>query len=184
MEHDAEPQPWTTVSSRLVYTNPWISVREDIAAMPDGRTTIYGVIDAADALGILPFADADHVVLVQQWRYVANRLTWEMPTGGRKPGESLEDALQRELAEEIGMAAGSVRPLSVFNTSKSVMDETAYLYVAGDLSPLEVPPDDTEFIRVRTFAFDDALAMVLSGEIVDAMTIVAVLLADRERRAV
>ncbi len=178
-----EPEAWTTVSTRLVYENPWISVREDIARMPDGRQTIYGVITGADAMGILPFVDDDHVVLVQQWRYVARRLTWEMPTGGRKPGESLDDALQRELGEEIGMRAGTVRPLSVFHTSKSVMDETAHLYLATDLTPVEVPPDDTEFIRIRTWAFDEVLDMVLSGEIVDAMTMVAVLLADRERRS-
>jgi ADP-ribose pyrophosphatase len=177
------PEPWTTLSSRVVYENPWISVREDIARMPDGRQTIYGVITGADAMGVLPFVDDDHVILVQQWRYVANRLTWEMPTGGRKPGETLNEALQRELAEEIGMKARSIRPLSVFHTSKSVMDETAYLYAATDLEPADVPPDDTEFIGIRTFPFDEVLAMVLSGEITDAMTIVAVLLTDRERRA-
>ena len=55
------PHPWFTRSSRLVYQNPWTRVREDIAEMPDGRTTVYGVVECSDAVGVLPFVDDDHV---------------------------------------------------------------------------------------------------------------------------
>ena len=62
--------PWKTVSSRPVYKNPWIDVREDVAEMPDGRTTIYGVIELGQCVGSVPFLDGDRLVLVRQYRYV------------------------------------------------------------------------------------------------------------------
>ena len=64
------PKPWKTLSTRLVYQNPWTRVREDIAEMPDGNTTIYGVIECGDCVGVLPFLDEGQVVLVRQYRYV------------------------------------------------------------------------------------------------------------------
>src|SRR5207253_2032974 len=96
---------WRTLSSRPVYANPWIRVREDVAELPDGRTTLYGVVECAPCVGVLPFLDARTVVLVGQWRYVARAFTWEMPTGAMQPGESAEAAVQRELGEEAGYEA-------------------------------------------------------------------------------
>ncbi len=180
-----EPSPWRRLSSREVYRNPWISVREDTVERPDGASGIYGVVTTAPAVGVLPFADDGHVVLVRQWRYVAGRATWEMPTGGVHPGEALEAAAQRELGEETGYRAGRLERVCEFHTSKSVVDETATLYLGHDL--VAVPPgehaaDETEHLSVATFGFDKVLGMVLRGEIVDAMTILAVLLAERRRR--
>src|SRR5437868_3038040 len=88
---------WRTLTTREAYANPWIRVREDIAEMPDGRTTLYGVIETKPAIGVLPFLDARTVVLVGQYRYVARDFYWEMPTGSARPGESQEAAAQREL---------------------------------------------------------------------------------------
>jgi ADP-ribose pyrophosphatase len=164
-----------------VYANKWIAVREDFVALPDGRTTIYGVVSCGQCVGLLPFLDPDTVLLVRQYRYVAGRATWEMPTGGVHAGESLEAAAQRELAEESGYRAGRLVRVSTYHTSKSVVDETAHLFLAEDLTRAETAPDETEFIDVRPFPFDTVLRMVLDGEIVDGMTVIAVLLAARRR---
>jgi ADP-ribose pyrophosphatase len=171
--------PWRTLSSTQIYTNKWLALREDLVALPDGRTTIYGVVTCGRCVGLLPFLDRDTVLLVRQYRYVAGRATWEMPTGGVHAGETVEQAAQRELAEEIGYRAGHLIPVSIYHTSKSVMDETAHLFLADRLSRAETPADETEFIEVRPFPFDEVLRMVLNGEIVDSMTIIAVLLAAR-----
>lgn len=173
--------PWKTLSTRPIYHNRWLSLREDMVELPDGGTTIYGVVTCGRCVGVLPFVDPDTVLLIQQYRYVARRLTWEMPTGGVHPDESIEAAAQRELAEEIGHCAGRLRPVSAYHTSKSVMDETAHLFVGEDLVKLPLPPDETEFIEVRPFPFPEVLRMVLAGEIVDSMTIIAVLLARLQR---
>ncbi len=174
--------PWRTLSTKPIYRNPWISLREDSVELPDGRTTIYGVVSCADCVGVLPFVDRDTVLLVRQYRYVARRATWEMPTGGVHAGESLEEAAQRELAEEAWHRAGRLTHVSTYHTSKSVMEETAHLFLAEELVSARVRPDETEFISVRSFPFETALQMVLSGEIVDSMTIIAILRASQIRQ--
>jgi ADP-ribose pyrophosphatase len=173
--------PWRTRSTRTVYENAWIRVREDVAEMPDGRATIYGVVQCAPAVGVLPFLDPDTVVLVGQYRYVARGFYWEMPTGGVAEGEALEDAVQRELGEEAGYRAGRLTPLCTFHTSKSVVDETAHLYVADALVRVVHEADPTEFLEVRAFPFAEVLRMVETAEIKDAMTVIAVLHAARRR---
>jgi len=164
--------PWKTLSTKPIYGNRWLSLREDSVELPDGRTTIYGVVTCGHCVGVLPFVDRDTVLLIRQYRYVAGRATWEMPTGGVHAGEALEDAAQRELAEETGHRAQRLTRISTYHTSKSVVDETAHLFVGEELVAAPVRPDDTEFIAVRPFPFASALDMVLSGEIVDSMTII------------
>jgi ADP-ribose pyrophosphatase len=172
---------WRTLTTREVYSNPWIRVREDLAEMPDGRRTVYGVIEIPPAVGVLPFLDARTVVLVGQYRYVARAFHWEIPTGAMKPGETEDAAVQRELAEEAGYEAARLVKLCTFDTSKSVLDETAHVYLAEGLRPVVRAGDDTEFIEVRAFPFDEVLRMVERSEIVDSLTVVAILHAARRR---
>lgn len=174
--------PWRRLTTRLVYENPWIRVREDQVALPDGRTTLYGVVECAGCVGVLPFLDTETVVLVGQYRYVAGDFFWEMPTGATKPGETEEAAVQRELAEEAGYEADRLVKLCAYHTGKSVVEETANIYLAEGLRAIQRPPDPTEFIEVRTFPFDEVVRMVERDEIKDSMTIVAVLHAARRRR--
>src|SRR5882724_11134660 len=171
--------PWTTASTRPVYENRWMKLREDIALLPDGRTTVYGVVECAEAVGVLPFLDRDTVLMVGQYRYVARGFYWEIPTGGHHAGETLEQTAQRELAEEAGHEAGRLTKLCDFHTSKSILREVAHLYLAEELRPASRPPDRTEFIERRAFPFSDVLRMVEQGEIKDSMTVIAVLHAAR-----
>src|SRR5499426_2870618 len=155
--NDFPRAPWRTMSTRPVYQNRWIKVREDVAELPDGRTTVYGVVQCAECVGVLPFLDADTVLLVGQYRYVARNFYWEMPTGGQHPGETLEEAAQRELAEEAGVEAGRLVKLCDIHTSKSILREVAHLYIAESLRPAARPPDRTEFIERRAFGFHEVL---------------------------
>ncbi len=175
-------EPWTTLTRREVYRNPWIHVEEDTARLPNGHETLYGIVRCAECVGMLPFVDPDTVLLVGQWRYIQHQVSWEMPTGGMHPGETAVDAAQRELAEEAGVMSGRLVPMTQLWTSKSVVDETANLFLALDLEPAAAAADPTELIQLRAMPFDDALAMVLDGEILDAMTMVTILWADRLRR--
>src|SRR5258708_29962402 len=99
-------KPWKTVSSRDIYQNKWMRLREDVAEMPDGRTTIYGVCTFGPCVGVLPFVDQDSVILVRQYRYVQREdFRWEMPTGGIRPGGAAGETAQRGLAREAGWPA-------------------------------------------------------------------------------
>jgi len=175
------PKPWKTLSSRSIYKNPWTSVREDIAEMPNGRQTIYGVIECGECVGILPFIDVHHVVLVRQYRYVfgeSNR--WEMPTGGVKANESISDAAHRELREESGYDAAELEPLCTFYPSKSIMQEVAHLFIGRGLTHVHELPDQTEFFEIDTFSFDQVLQMVIDSDIRDSMSVIAILHAARK----
>jgi ADP-ribose pyrophosphatase len=176
------PKPWKTHSSREVYKNPWTRVREDVAEMPNGKTTIYGVIETGHCVGVLPFLDDDHVVMVRQYRYVFDENhRWEMPTGEVKAGEALESAARRELREEVGYDARELQHVSTYFTSKSIVQEIAHLYVGHQLTAVEAVPDETEFLEVAVKPFQQVLQMVLESEIRDSMTVIAVLHAARLR---
>jgi len=176
------PKPWKTISSRIVYQNPWTTIREDIAEMPNGKQTIYGVMENGLAVGVLPFIDADHVIMVRQYRYVfAENHRWEIPTGAVKPGESLVTAARRELREEIGYDATELQPISTFFSSKSMVQEIAHLFIGRKLERAEAEPDETEFLEVKIFPFEEILHMVLESKIRDSMSVIAVLHAARLR---
>jgi ADP-ribose pyrophosphatase len=132
-------------------------------------------------VGIVPFLDDGRVVLVRQYRYVQRDARWEIPTGGIKGGETREQAAQRELREEIGYRAERFEWINSYYTSKSVCHETAHLYVGTGLSPSQLAADETEFIEIKAFSFDEALQMVLDGEIMDSMSVIAILLTARMR---
>src|SRR2546423_13337358 len=127
---DRARAPWRTLTSRPVYANPWIRVREDVAELPDGRTTLYGVVECAPCVGVLPFLDARTVVLVGQWRYVARAFRWEIPTGARKPGEGEEAAVRRELVEEAGYEAERLGQPCTVDASQAVRDASRAPYAA------------------------------------------------------
>lgn len=175
------PKPWKTLSSRLIYKNPWAAVREDIAEMPNGKQTIYGVIECGECVGVLPFIDDHQVVLVRQYRYVfGENNRWEMPTGGVRPGESILDAAHRELREESGYDAAELEPVCTYYPSKSIMQEVAHLFIGRGLRQVHELPDQTEFFEIGTFSFDQAVQMTIDSEIRDSMSVIAILHAARK----
>src|SRR3989442_3187550 len=137
---------WRPLPSRPVYANPWIRVREDVAELPDGRTTLYGVVECPPCVGVLPFLDARTVVLVGQWRYVARAFRWEIPTGAVKPAESEEAAVRRELAEEAGYEAERLRKPFPVHTPKTNPPQTPPPDPAQGPPPGPAPPRRTSVI--------------------------------------
>lgn len=176
------PKNWKTLSSREVYKNPWMRLREDIAEMPNGKTTIYGVIECNDCVAVLPFVDDDHVVLVRQYRYIfGENQRWEVPSGGVKTGETAAEAARRELREEVGYDTQDLQFVSTYFPSKSIMRETGHLFIGRHLTQVEAVADETEFLEVAIFPFEQALQMVIASEIRDSMSVIAILHAARLR---
>ncbi len=174
-------RPWRTLTSRPIYHSPWVDLREDGVELPSGGRIRHAVVTLATAhsVGVLPLLPSGEVILVRQYRYVQDGWFWESPSGAPQPGEPLEAAAQRELREEAGYRAGRLVPLTAFHTSKSVCRETAHLYAGLDLLRDPLPPDATEDIEVSHFPAAEVGRMVERAEIMDAMTVVAVLTAAR-----
>jgi 8-oxo-dGTP pyrophosphatase MutT (NUDIX family) len=171
-----ESNPWTTLSSRIVYENPWIRVREDQVLRPDGLPGIYGVVEFKNrAVGVLPVEDDGSVWLVGQYRYPLNAYSWEIPEGGCPESETPETTASRELREETGLTAGRMELVLTSHLSNSVSDELGYLFRATDLTHGKDDPEGTERIVVRRFEWSDAWQMLKKGEITDSLSVMALL---------
>jgi 8-oxo-dGTP pyrophosphatase MutT (NUDIX family) len=171
---DGTKNPWTTLSSRVVYDNPWIRVRQDEVVRPDGKPGIYGVVHYKNiAIGVLPVDNDGFVHLVGQYRYVMNSYSWEIPEGGCPEGEDPLSAARRELAEETGLTARDWRLLGEADLSNSVSDERAIYFLATDLTHGEAEPEGSEVLQQKRVSLDEALSMIESKAITDALSIIA-----------
>ncbi|MDH4477350.1 MAG: NUDIX hydrolase [Verrucomicrobiaceae bacterium] len=181
MTADPQKNPWTTLSSREIYLNPWIRVREDQVLKPNGSPGIYGVVEYRNrAVGVVPIDNDGYTWLVGQYRYTHNRYEWEIPEGGCPEGESLEDCARRELLEETGLVASELEPLLLdIQLSNSIGNETAHLFIARGLTQETPQPEDTEQIAIRRLPLSEAIQMVTSGQIRDSMSVIALLFLAR-----
>ncbi|MBO9699465.1 MAG: NUDIX hydrolase [Sporocytophaga sp.] len=172
--------PWKTVSSRPIYDNPWISVREDQVINPKGGNGIYGVVTFKNiAIGIIPVDDEGYTYLVGQFRYTLNEYSWEIPEGGGPIGIDPLDSAKRELKEETGFTADKWTNICTIHTSNSVTSEVGYLYLAQGLKDGESEPEDTEELQVKRVHLKDAVEMVMNNEITDSLSIAGILKAAR-----
>ena len=171
-----EENPWTTKGSRIVYDNPWIKVREDQVIDPSGNDTIYGVVSAKHlAVGILPLDEDLNTWLIGQYRYPLGKYSWEILEGGGQFGVDPIESGKRELKEEAGIIAAKWTPIMTIHTSNCIADETAYLYLAQELTFTEAEPDENEKLQLVKVTFHEAYNFVLNGTITDAMSVAAIL---------
>ncbi len=176
MAKSEDNNPWETLSTRLVYDNPWIRVREDAVLHPDGQPGIYGVVHFKNlAIGIVAIDAEGYVHLVGQYRYPLNRYSWEIPEGGCPEGEEPLQAAQRELLEETGLQAREWKLIGEADLSNSVSDERALYFLATGLTQGEAAPEGSEVLQRRRVSLNEALQMIDRQEITDALSILALL---------
>jgi ADP-ribose pyrophosphatase YjhB (NUDIX family) len=164
--------PWRLTSTREVYRNPWIRVREDQVIRPDGKPGIYGVVELEPAVGIVAVTDDERVYLVGQYRYATESYSWEIVTGFSDRGEDPVAGARRELLEETGLSAESWEPLGHCYLSNCITNQIGYLYLARGLSAGLASPDDTESLAPKTMPLREALGLALEGGIDQAYSIV------------
>ena len=171
---------WRRKSRREAYRNPWISVDHDEVVTPGGSDGIYGVVRFRNvAIGIVTLDAGGKTTLVGQWRYALDRYSWEIPEGGGPKTEDTLTAAQRELQEETGLVAKKWTKLVALDMSNSVTDEVGVVYLAEDLTQGESAPEDTEDLSVKAVPMEEAVDMVLAGEITDALAVTGLLAAER-----
>lgn len=168
--------PWKTLSDKLIYENPWISLTEHQVINPGGGEGIYGKVHFKNlAIGIIVLDDDYNTWLVGQYRYPLDQYSWEIPEGG---GSLQTDPLlsaQRELIEETGITATSWTEIQRMHLSNSVSDELSIIYLARDLTFGVSSPEETEQLTIRKIPFNDAYSMVINGEITDSISVAAIL---------
>lgn len=175
----ADQNPWTTHSSDVHYDNPWIRVTEHQVTHPNGDPGIYGVVHMKNTATGVVAVDGDGCTwLVGQYRYPLNAYSWEIPEGGAPEGSSPLDGAKRELLEETGLEADSWTHLQTAHLSNSVTDEVAEIYLATGVRCVATPaPEASEELTLKRLPLREAVDMVGSGEITDAVSILGLLLA-------
>ena len=147
--------------------------------MPDNRQATYEIVEHIGAATMVPVGAGDNIWFVRQYRPPTGKMLLELPAGTLKPDEAPEVCAERELREEIGMAAGKLQQIGEFYLAPGYSTEYQYIYLATELSPESLPPDEDEFLVVEKIPLKTAYAMLENGEFKDAKTIAALGLARR-----
>jgi 8-oxo-dGTP pyrophosphatase MutT (NUDIX family) len=172
-----------TTSSREVYRNPWIRVREDAIELADGSSSVYGVVEKPDFALVLP-AERDGFWLVEQYRHPIGRRAWEFPQGGwpQGAGGTPEELARAELAEETGLRAGELRHLGHLDLSSGLSTQEFDVWLATDLTPGPTAREASEADMRHEFMTEAELrAMIRAGRFTDAPSLAAYSLLLLER---
>lgn len=173
-------QSITTLSTREVYTNPWMRVREDRILRSNGEPGIYGVVDKDDSAIILPLdLEADggngRVWLVEQFRYTVQQRCLELPQGGWEMGDIDPEELARgELKEELGLNAAQMTYLGALWIAYGFANQKQHVFLATGLTSTEKEPDPEEHdLAVYSTTIAEFEQMMLDGRIRDNCTLSA-----------
>lgn len=171
-----QENPWTKLTGRQVYDNPWICVEEHKVLNPRGGKGIYGKVRFKNkAIGIIPIDEAGNTWLVGQYRYTLDQYSWEIPMGGGPIDQSVLASAKRELKEETGLLAASWQEIMIIHTSNSVTDEEGIVFIATELEQQDTEFDETEDLKIRKLPFREACEMVMKGQITDSISVAGIL---------
>lgn len=175
----SEPHEFRTRDSEVRYDGAILALRVDEVEMPGGRTAKREVVEHHGAVAVTAVNDRDEIALLLQYRHPIGRRLLELPAGllDGGPEESPDEAAQRELLEETGLAAEQWQVLVDIDVSPGFTDEALRVYLATGIS--EVPQPDREDeeadMTVHWVSIDDAVDQVFSGEIVNATAVAGIL---------
>jgi 8-oxo-dGTP pyrophosphatase MutT (NUDIX family) len=167
---------WKTLSSETVCRALTFDVTRDRLRPPTGDELDYFVVRAKrEAASIVATDDAGRVLLVRQWRHTIQKLIWEVPAGAVDDGETPRDAAVRELREESGYDVDQAEPLYTYHPAVGSMTVKFHLFVGRGLHKVG-EHDPVEIHDVRLFEASDVEGMLARNEIVDGMSLTALLL--------
>jgi 8-oxo-dGTP pyrophosphatase MutT (NUDIX family) len=171
---DAAGRTIATLSSREVYRNPWLRLREDEILRSNGKKGIYGVVEKDDCAIIIPI-DHERVWLVEQYRYTIEERALELPQGGwEMEVENPEELARGELKEEMGLEAAAMTYLGALWIAYGFTRQKQHVFLATGLTHTDKEPDPEEHdLAMRSVAVSEFEEMMLNGTIRDASTLAA-----------
>jgi len=165
---------------KLMYRCKIFDVWEDEILLPGGKAITQARIDHKPTVAVVAINDNRELILIKQYRNAVKKTLWEIPAG---TVDSLQEApavcAQRELAEETGFKAGKLTPLYEGYLLPGYCNEYMYFFLAKDLFPEPLPPDEDEFIELQPVSKTQANHLLQNGDIIDVKTALGIILADR-----
>ena len=168
------------VGTRQIYDGKIIHLRVDTVQLPNGHESLREIVSHRGAVCIVPFRADGCILMVHQFRLAAGRVLLEIPAGTMEAGEDPEECAARELEEETGFKPGAIRKLFSAFLSPGYSTEQIHAYVATDLQDGVVHLDAGENVSVIAVPVNEVEGKIASGEIEDAKTIAALLMALRQ----
>lgn len=164
------------LSSNYLFKGRIINLRQDTALLPNGNTATREVVEHPGGVCVAALTENDELLFVRQWRYPYGEETLEIPAGKRDlPDEDPLECGKRELQEETGATAKNYLDLNPLYPTPGYINEVIYCYLATGLTFGDQNPDEDEFLDVLRIPLKKAVEMVMSGEIKDAKTQIAIL---------
>ena len=181
IENDDKNLVEKKISSENVFDGVLLHVRKDSVELPNGHTATREWIKHPGASSVIPLLPDNQIILVKQFRYPVGQVTLEVPAGKLDvEGEDPLECATRELSEETGYTAGKIWKLTTIATTVGFSNEIIHLYAATDLTPGKKHPDEDEFINTVKVPLTAALQLVESGKIIDAKSIISILLLAKQ----
>ncbi|HLP18197.1 MAG TPA: NUDIX hydrolase [Bacteroidota bacterium] len=169
-------QHWKRLTTSILFRNPWWTYKKDTFRIPDGVDGEYHYVDTNGSSMIIPMTREGNIILVNQYRYLCERESIELPCGGIKEGKSPEEMAKIELEEETGFTCKLMTYIGSFNPFNGVTTEMCSVYAAHDLTPVDTQCDVTEEFEVLELSVAEIDRMISSNEIWDGMTLAALAL--------
>ncbi len=165
------------VDSELVYQGRVLDVRRDHVRMPTGNLVKLDVVVHRPAVTILPVDEQGHIWFIHQYRHPAGVYLMELPAGVLEENEAPESGAQRETQEEIGMLPGRLVKIGEFFLAPGYSTEYMHVFLAMELKPDPRQQDEDEFLRIEKVPIEQAFKLAETGQIRDAKSLAALLVA-------
>lgn len=167
------------LSSETVFKGKLLHVVRDTVLLPNGSKSVREGIHHPGAVVVIPFLDQHTLIMEKQYRYMPDKVFYELPAGKTDPGEDFLTTGKRELLEETGYTAGTWTFISHLYPAIGYADEKMAVYAAHDLSYTQTSRDMDEFLEIIEMPLSQALELLRMGEITDAKTMVGIFLAEK-----
>lgn len=167
--------PWRIESSRVVYEDPWVSLRRDEVTRPDGSSGTYSVSSVKPGICVIPIDDQGNVHLTEEFHYAVGRITVEGVSGGIEANHTPVEMAHRELEEELGIVTTELLSLGIVDPFTSSVVSPTELFLARGLTFGLAKPEATELINRVSMSLDAAIDAVMNGSITHAPTCVILL---------
>ena len=165
-----------TLTSKLLHKGRHFNFKTDEIQLPSGKTTTRDIVDHPGAVAIVPILDDGRLLLVKQYRYTTGKELLEIPAGTLEKGEAPDTCARRELKEETGYTAGSMKKILAMYMAPGYSNEVIHLYFATALKAGESHAEEDEDISLETYSLDELLDGIEKNTIEDAKTIAGVLI--------
>lgn len=169
--------PFELLKSEVLMKGRAFAIRRDYLKTPDGRETKLDIIEHGGSVVIIPVDAHGNILFVRQYRHATGGDLLELPAGTLDEDEDPEVCAAREIREETGMAAGSLKKLGEFYLAPGYSDEFMIVYLATELSDSPLDADDDEFLTLEAVPIAEAIRMAERGQIPDAKSLAALFLA-------